>query len=224
MGYRSQNARIPDKAEGSSEAGNAGKKPATLSEAEWRKPNYFAILTMKKSAISAKIRITKDAHQAYKNLKPDYKGKTVTDLVVLLASFVKLVYDDRSSTIEEHIAGFEKKWDFTGATLPTGEFTKKNFGKALREIIEDDEAKAEFLLLTLSPFYNALVENLRTNATYTYGDIVRQLIRYVPRWQKRWRTRNEGTQQNPVVLNTDRKTRKDNGKRMAIASKRVGRG
>jgi len=38
----------PIKAEASSKAGSAGKKPATLSEAERRKVNYFAILTMKK--------------------------------------------------------------------------------------------------------------------------------------------------------------------------------
>jgi len=31
------------------------------------------------------------------------------DLGVLLASIVKLSYDDKSSTIEEHIAEFEKK-------------------------------------------------------------------------------------------------------------------
>jgi len=65
----------------------------------------------------------------------------------------------------------------------------------------------------LPPFYNTLVENLQTNATYTYGNIVRQLILYVSGWQKKRRTRNDGTQENPVVLKTNRKSQKDNGKR-----------
>ena len=210
--------KSPIKIEASGASGSStGKAPAntTLTDSEWTKANYFAILTMKKNceiSISANIGITKDAHQAYKNLKANYEGKTVTDLGVLLASITKLTYDDRSSTIEEHIAEFEKKWDFTAATLSTGEFTKKKFGNALKEIIEDDEAKAEFLLLTLPPFYNTLVENLRTNATYTYGDIVRQLTLYMPGRQKGRRIRHEGTQENPVVLKT-KGEKKDNGKR-----------
>lgn len=78
---------------------------AGLDETDWKIANYFAVLTMKKNcepAVSSKIGITKDAHQAYKNLKAHYEGKTVTDLGVLLASIVKLEYDDRSHTIEEH--------------------------------------------------------------------------------------------------------------------------
>lgn len=209
--------KSPVKIEASGTAGSStGKAPATtLTNAEWTKANYFAILTMKKNceiSISAKIGITKDAHQAYKNLKANYEGKPVTDLGVLLASITKLTYDDRSSTIEEHIAEFERKWDFTAATLSTGEFTKKKFGNELKEIIEDDEAKAEFLLLTLPPLYNTLVENLRTNSTYTYGDIVRQLTLYVPGRQRGRRSRNEEeTKESPVILKTEKK--KDNGKR-----------
>ena len=107
--------KLPVKMEGSGAAGSSTEQaPATtiLTDAEWTKANYFAILTRKKNCetfISAKIRITKDAHQAYKNLKANYEGKTVTNLEVLLASITKLTYDDRSSTIEDNIAEFEKK-------------------------------------------------------------------------------------------------------------------
>ena len=62
---------------------------------------------------------------------------------------MKLSYDDQPFTIEEHIAEFENKWDFTAAIVSTGEFTKKKFGQALKAIVEDYEAKGEFLLLTL---------------------------------------------------------------------------
>jgi len=100
------------------------------------------------------------------------------------------------------------------ATLSTGEFTKKAFGTALKAISEDDDSKSEVLLMTLPPFYNTLVENLRTNNSYTYGDVVRQLQLYVPRRQKGTKTQThgeEGTKENPIVLKTDAK-KKDNGK------------
>lgn len=57
------------------------------------------------SALS-KMGITKDAHQAYKNLKAHYECKMVTDLGVLLASIVNLSYDNRLHTIEDHIEEF----------------------------------------------------------------------------------------------------------------------
>ncbi|RPB25732.1 hypothetical protein L211DRAFT_847536 [Terfezia boudieri ATCC MYA-4762] len=95
------------------------------------------------SALS-KIGITKDAHQAYKNLKAHFEGKTVTDLGVLLASIVKLSYDDRS-TIEHYIEEFEWKLDFMKATLSTGEFSKKGLLQHL--VSEDDDAKSEFILM-----------------------------------------------------------------------------
>ena len=59
------------------------------------------------------------------------------------------------------------------ASLSTGEFSKKIFRSSLKAISEDDETKAEFLLCTLPRFCKTLVENLRTNQTATYGDIVR---------------------------------------------------
>ena len=190
-----------------------------LDETDWKVANYFAVLTMKENcepAVSSKIGITKDAYQAYKNLKSHYEGKTVTDLGVLFASVVKLEYDDRSHTIEEHIEEFERKWDFMRATLSTGEFTNKVFGTSLKAISENDETKAEFLLLTLPKFYNTLVENLRTNQSYTYGDIVRQLILYVPGRQKGRRAREGESKENPVVLKTEAgraRDKGDNGKR-----------
>lgn len=118
----------------------------------------------------------------------------------------------RSKNTEE----FERKWDFMRATLSTGEFGKKVFGTSLKAISEDDETKAEFLLLTLPKFYNTLVENLRTNQSYTYGDIVRQLLLYVPGRQKGRRTREGETKENPMVLKIEAgraRDKGDNGKR-----------
>ena len=175
----------------------------TVTEKEWTKANYFAVLTMRKSCepgVLSKIGATKAAVQAFKNLKANYERKAVTDLGILLARITRLVYDDGEANIESHIAEFEKRWDFMRSTLSTGTFAKKNFGKALKMISEDDDAKAEFLLLTLPPFYNTLVENLRKNSTYMYGDIVRGLIKYVPERQQGRRVGiGEGTKGNPMT-------------------------
>ena len=167
--------------------GAVGLSAATSSvtEQEWTKANYFAVLTMRSHCELkelSKIRITEDAAQTYKNLKARYEGKTVTGLRVLLSSITKHEYDDRTQTVEEHI---ENTWDFMRTVLLTGECSKQVFGSSLKKISWDE------LLLTLPRFYNTLVENLRTNETYTCGDIVRQRILYVPGRQQGRRREGE---------------------------------
>jgi hypothetical protein len=95
---------------------------------------------------------------------------------MILAGVIRLSFDDRNLTIEQHISDFEKKWNFMRSTLSSGTFPDKNekFGGYLKGISECDDAKAEFLLLTLPQFYNNLVENIRAKEGYN-GDIVRSL-------------------------------------------------
>jgi hypothetical protein len=127
-----------------------------------------------------------------------------------LANIIRIIYDDRQNTIDEYITEYEKKWGFMRSTLNSGEFPKhlNTFGRHLKGISESDIAKAEFLLLTLPPYYNTLVENLCTKEKYNYGDIVRSLKLYVPGQQKNKKdgkmTKSEpGTSDNPIVLKTD---------------------
>ena len=51
----------------------------------------------------------------------------------------------------------------------------KGVGEALTLLNKSDQAKAQFLLLTLLLFYNSLIENLRMKESYSYGDISRQV-------------------------------------------------
>jgi len=122
------------------------------------------------------IRLTRSAHEAYNELKVKYKGKTVTDLGAVLANTVRFTYDDRTTTIDEHVAEFDKRRSFMKATLAGGFDDKvKGFGEALTLLAKPDQANAEFLLISLPPFYNNLIENLRTKEGYSYGDISRQV-------------------------------------------------
>jgi len=119
------------------------------------------------------IGLTKSAHEAYTELKAKYEGKTLTDLGAVLANVVRFTFDDRTITIEEHVAEFYRRWNFMKGTLAGGLSAKvKDFGEALTLLAKSDQTKAEFLLISLPPFYNNLVENLRG---YSYGDISRQV-------------------------------------------------
>jgi len=95
----------------------------------------------------------------------------------------------------------------------TGGFSDKvkNFGEALTLLAKSDQAKVEFLLISLLPFYNNLVENLRTKEGYSYGDISRQVRLYVPARQNGAK-KKYGTKEESVVLKTDRKKKVDTNK------------
>jgi hypothetical protein len=190
-----------------------------LSKNEWAKANYFALLTMKKNCDEesfTKFKLARKAYDAYRALKSHYEGKTVIDLGAVLANVIRITYDDRQDTIDEHITKYKKKWGFMRSTLNSGKIPKhlNTFSQHLKGISESDIAKAEFLLLTLPPYYNTLVKNLCTKEKYNYGDIVGSLKLYVPGRQKNKKggkmTKSEpGTSDNPIVLKTDTR-RKDN--------------
>jgi hypothetical protein len=154
-----------------------------------------------------KFELARKAHDAYRALKSHYEGKTVTDLGAVLANVIRITYNGRQNTIDEHITEYEKQWGFMRSILNSGEFPKhlNTFGRHLKGISESDIAKAEFLLLTLPPYYNTLVKNLHTKEKYNYGDIVRSLKLYVPGRQKNKKggkiTKSEpGTSDNPIIL------------------------
>ena len=87
-----------------------------------------------------------------------------------------------ATTIDEHMAELGRRWNFMKGTLAGGFPNKvKDFGEVLTSLAKSDQAKTEFLL---PPFYNNLVENLRTKEGYSYEDISRQVRLYVPARQK----------------------------------------
>jgi hypothetical protein len=90
------------------------------------------------------------------------------DLGMILAGVIRVSFDDRNLMIEQHISDFEKKWNFMHSTLSSSIFPDKNekFGGYLKGISECDDAKAEFLLLTLSQFYNNHVEDIQAKEGY----------------------------------------------------------
>ena len=105
------------------------------------------------------------ACDAFKALKAQYEGKTATDLGTILNSVTRMTFDDRTTTIEDHISDYDKRWGFMKSTIGammTNETNKANkFHSGISDLSQSDEAKAEFLLLTLPPFYAGLVSGAR---------------------------------------------------------------
>ena len=159
---------------------------------EWLKADKFALLTMQKNCESeplAKIEMCTTAKDAYEALKSQYEGKTATDIGTIIHDVFRMTYDDRTTTINDHITDYDKRWAYMRSTVTAMVAAKpeNEFYKCTKGYSENDEAKTEFLLLTLPPFYSQLVENLRTKTDYTYGDVVRNLKRYVPARQHQGR-------------------------------------
>ena len=98
---------------------------------QWQKDNNFAILTMKQNCepeVVDIIGLTRNANDVYNELKAKYEGKSVTDLGAVLANVIRLIYDDRTSTINEQVVDFDLR-----ATLARGFSDKlKAFGEALK--------------------------------------------------------------------------------------------
>ena len=119
------------------------------------------------------IGLAETAHEAYEALKASFEGKTVTTLGALLIGVIKFSYDDRTHSIEEHITEFDKKWGYMrsmlGGAIPD---ELKEFGKILIDLSKNDQAKSTFLLATLPPYYNSLIENIQMKSGLTYGDTI----------------------------------------------------
>ena len=76
------------------------------------------------------------------------------------------------------------------ATIGSVKPESQDFANHIRGIGKLEDAKIEFLLLTFFTHitrYAQLVQNLRSNEHYTYGDVVANLRLYVPQigWKKK---------------------------------------
>jgi hypothetical protein len=85
------------------------------------------------------------------------------------------------------------------------------FGKGLRLIGRSNKAKAEYLRMSLPPFYANTAENIYAKQ-YKYNDVVYKLKDYFAAAQKLGKTKagfSDGSGKNPIVLRTkEEKSRK----------------
>ena len=185
-----------------------------LDEDEWYEANYFALLTMKRNCEEEPlglIELCDYAFEAYEILLTHYENRMVSDLGVILAGVTKLSYSENIS-IEAYIQDFEQKWKKM-ATIGSVQEDYQEFAEHLQGMGKLEVAKKEFLLMSFPthiPRYAQLVQNLRSQPHFTYGDLVANLKIYVPQigWKKKshqgaW----TGSKTDPVVLKTETGTR-----------------
>ena len=137
-------------------------------------------------------------------LQTHYKNRMVSDLGVIISGVTKLSYSENIS-IEAYIQDFEHKWKKM-ATIGNVDEENQEFAEHIQGIGRLESAKKEFLLMTFPthiPRYAQLVQNLRSQRGYSYGDLVANLKIYVPQigWKKKshqgaW----TGSKTDPVVL------------------------
>ena len=181
-----------------------------LDEDDWFEANYFALLTMKRNCEDEPlglIELCEYAFEAYEFLQTHYKNQMVSDLGVIISGVTKSNYSE-NTTIEAHIQDFEQKWKKM-ATIGNVDEDNQEFAEHIQGIGRLESAKKEFLLMTFPthiPRYAQLVQNIRSQRGYSYGDVVANLKIYVPQigWKKKshqgaW----TGSKTDPVVLKTE---------------------
>ena len=178
-----------------------------LDEDEWYEANYFALLTMKRNCEEEPlglIELCDYAFEAYEILMTHYENRMVSDLGVIISGVTKSNYSE-NITIEAHFQDFEQKWKKM-ATIGNVDEDNQEFAEHIQGIGRLESAKKEFLLMTFPthiPRYAQLVQNIRSQRGYSYGDVVANLKIYVPQigWKKKshqgaW----TGSKTDPVVL------------------------
>lgn len=117
------------------------KKPEEKDKREhlqWREANVVALLTIKKNCdeeVRARIGGFREAKAAYEELKKAYEGKSVTELGALMKSVTRMHFDDRKTSIQDHIAEYGRAWNsFVAITARLDLTNDKGFGTALQYI------------------------------------------------------------------------------------------
>jgi hypothetical protein len=170
----------------------------------WDKGNDFASQAITSNCtghIPARIGTLETAAEAYKKLQKIFEGKTVMELWALQASITNHHFDDRKTTISEHITAYERSWNTFTATINRTDLTNDDgYGIGLKAISGSDKAKTDYLLCSLPSFYANTVENIRS-CQHKYDDVVVDLQEFVT--NKKVVKKEGTTADNLIVLNTE---------------------
>ena len=101
------------------------KETEKTAHKRWAKADKFAAYSIGyncEEEAASKLGIGISANEMYKGLVANYEGKTVTDMGGLIRKVVRMNFDDRAYTIDEHIGEFERNWNFMRTTVHSGKF------------------------------------------------------------------------------------------------------
>jgi hypothetical protein len=184
--------------------------PEQAKEAKrWKDVNTVTLWTIRKNCsndVRARIETIATAKEACNELKSAYKTKMTTEYHALLSS-LSMIYDDRKQTIQEHILEYERAWNMFASVISRidlGATQDDRFGQGLRFFSRSNKAKAEYLLMSIPPFYANIVENIRAKEN-KYDNVVHKLKDYVAAQQKSRKKiagLGDRSAENPIVLRT----------------------
>jgi len=127
------------------------QKPLNNAE-EWLGGNNYIILIILKNSepqVRSWAGTIEKAKDAWNELKKAYQGRTATEFHALLDSLY-VHYDDRKTTISDHIAAYEKAWNAFAGIIGRADLVKDTgLGRGLLYFSKCEQAKTEFLLKSL---------------------------------------------------------------------------
>ena len=148
----------------------------------WKDTNSIALLTLRKNCednVRARIGNLSTAKEAFDELKRAFEGRTTTEFYALLDSITSIHFDDRKSSIEEHVVRFERAWNIFAGIIVRADLIKDDgFGEGLQKFAKSDTAKTEYLLRSLPSFYANTIEKIRAKE-YRYDDVSWKLREYI---------------------------------------------
>ena len=132
------------------------------------------------------ILMQKDPADAWSILKKQYESTGRTNIYSLTNSVLSLQFNDRVTTIDEHIEEFSTRWNRLAAAVSNAKDESSRAG-ATKAYITCDEIKADRLLGTLPEYYRMVANNIATQTeklTYTHvSSQLRELIVKKPQKQ-----------------------------------------
>ena len=156
-----------------------GKEPGVLSTAEdqvkWQEQDDQAKAVIMFSVMADDLTTVTDAASAqvaWQALKDLYDRETVNTIINLFKNVTERKLADGAS-LQDHLTGFHNDWirlkerSFQG----NGELSK-----TLQAVTSSNEAKAAYLLISLPPSMDNIVDNLQAKDKVTYEDVRVKLL------------------------------------------------
>ena len=109
---------------------------------------------------------------AWQALKDLYDRKTVNTTINLLKNVTERNLADGAS-LQDHLTGFHNDWIWLKERSFQG---KGELSKTLQAVTSSNEAKAAYLLISLPPSMDNIVDNLQTKGKVTYKDVRAKLL------------------------------------------------
>ena len=142
---------------------------------------------------------------AWKTLKDIYEGRTRTHLLHLFSA-ISTKFDDRKTTLTEHIATFEAAWLRLAQNVATATAGTDSMAAGIKYFTLTDSWKAAMLLQSLpkiQPYLNLVMNITSSQDTPTYADTI---IRLKKAQQTKSSKATEATISASAFITTERKS------------------